>query len=281
MIQAIVLDVDGILVASRPGFNHPMPNEYVLKRIEKLKTRYAVSLCTSRSYSFLEPIIDRLQLTSPQISYNGAVIDFLDDTPREIQVLDRPLIEEILNELLANNVYTEVYDLNSYYVQENQIGEYTNALTDIRKEEPVIVKDIINDTKDKAVLKLKIFTEPALIDLVKQRLHRFSTNINFGWSSSKNLSFIGCDLTPELVSKKLAVKKIMGHQNIELINALAVGDNLNDWDFMQACGYVATLENGTDDVKGLVRERGNGLWFIGKSVDENGILDVFDYFKLS
>jgi hydroxymethylpyrimidine pyrophosphatase-like HAD family hydrolase len=51
---------------------------------------------------------------------------------------------------------------------------------------------------------------------------------------------------------------------------------------MQLCGYVATMQNGTDEIKKLMREKDFGRKYVSnKSVDENGILDIFDHFCLS
>lgn len=48
---------------------------------------------------------------------------------------------------------------------------------------------------------------------------------------------------------------------------------------MELCGYAATLENGQDPLKELVRGKGNS-GFTGGHVDANGIISIFDHFGL-
>jgi hydroxymethylpyrimidine pyrophosphatase-like HAD family hydrolase len=60
---------------------------------------------------------------------------------------------------------------------------------------------------------------------------------------------------------------------------LGVGDSLTDWDFIGICGYAGAMGNAVDDLKTLVMSKGkNG--YVGKHVNENGILDIFKYFEL-
>jgi hypothetical protein len=48
---------------------------------------------------------------------------------------------------------------------------------------------------------------------------------------------------------------------------------------MQLCKYIGTVANAENKVKeNILSRRQNG--FIGRSVDENGILDIFSFFKV-
>ena len=60
---------------------------------------------------------------------------------------------------------------------------------------------------------------------------------------------------------------------------LGVGDSTSDWQFIEPCGYAGAMENASKELKQLIKSKGKQS-FVGKSVDENGILDVFDYFRL-
>lgn len=61
---------------------------------------------------------------------------------------------------------------------------------------------------------------------------------------------------------------------------LGVGDLIMDWEFIKLCKYAAAVGNATDELKDLVKTREGGNFFIGPSVDENGLLEIFKYFKL-
>ena len=60
---------------------------------------------------------------------------------------------------------------------------------------------------------------------------------------------------------------------------LRVDDSLTYWDFIGICGYAGAMGNAVGNLKTLVLSKGkNG--YIGKPVNENGILDIFEYFEL-
>ncbi len=60
---------------------------------------------------------------------------------------------------------------------------------------------------------------------------------------------------------------------------MGVGHSLTDWQFIGICGFAGAMGNATDDLKKLVSSKGDH-GYIGKSVDANGILDIFEYFGL-
>ena len=42
MIKAIILDVDGVIVGEKIGFNSPYPNSKIIERLKSIKTSLAV-----------------------------------------------------------------------------------------------------------------------------------------------------------------------------------------------------------------------------------------------
>jgi hydroxymethylpyrimidine pyrophosphatase-like HAD family hydrolase len=88
-------------------------------------------------------------------------------------------------------------------------------------------------------------------------------------------------ITNKHVSKKIAVEKVMQNLNVSFDNALAVGDSVSDWTYMGLAGYVGTLDNAKRELKELVKTKGNGKYTVGKSVDENGLLDILTFFQLT
>jgi hydroxymethylpyrimidine pyrophosphatase-like HAD family hydrolase len=85
--------------------------------------------------------------------------------------------------------------------------------------------------------------------------------------------------TNPLATKRTGIEKISTLTSLALSETLAVGDSTNDWTFMELCGYVATLGNGTPELKELVKNKENGNGYITKkTVNQDGILDIFDHF---
>lgn len=80
------------------------------------------------------------------------------------------------------------------------------------------------------------------------------------------------------ISKKEAAEEIIGYENLTGDEMLGVGDSTSDWQFIQLCTYKGAMGNASQELKDLVDQTEEG--FIGKNVDENGVLDIFKHFSL-
>jgi len=87
-------------------------------------------------------------------------------------------------------------------------------------------------------------------------------------------------ITAKGISKKQAALEIANSIGVKPEEMLGVGDSTSDWQFIESCGYGGAMGNASDELKKLVCSKGKEKSFVGKTVDENGILDIFDYFVL-
>jgi len=87
-------------------------------------------------------------------------------------------------------------------------------------------------------------------------------------------------ITAKGISKKKAVLEIANNIKVKPKEMLGIGDSTSDWQFIETCGYGGAMGNASEELKKLVLSKGVEHSFIGKSVDENGILDILNYFSL-
>jgi len=87
-------------------------------------------------------------------------------------------------------------------------------------------------------------------------------------------------ITAKGISKKQAALEIANSIRVKPEEMLGVGDSTSDWQFIETCGYAGAMGNASEELKQLVCSKGKENSFIGKSVDENGILDIFNYLSL-
>jgi len=66
---------------------------------------------------------------------------------------------------------------------------------------------------------------------------------------------------------------------IDLDHFLGVGDSVSDWQFIYLCKYAGAMGNASEELKELVRSKKDD-GFIGGDVNNNGILEIFKYYKL-
>ncbi|MFA6571551.1 MAG: HAD hydrolase family protein, partial [Bacteroidota bacterium] len=129
MIQALVLDIDGVLIGEKVGFNTPNPNELVIKRLRHInKLGIKIILCTAKPHYSIESIIKSANLQCPHIAYaGGVIINPLDNTIIESHPIPKKIVKNILKVCKKNNFYTELYTLNEYYVERLQVSPLTTV----------------------------------------------------------------------------------------------------------------------------------------------------------
>ena len=74
-IQGIILDVDGVIVGEKIGFNSPDPHTDVIKKLKELRNKgVSISLCTAKPHFSIGKIISDAQLDNYHIADGGSVI---------------------------------------------------------------------------------------------------------------------------------------------------------------------------------------------------------------
>src|SRR3989344_9592230 len=108
-IKAIILDVDGVLVGNKKGFNWPNPNPAVIDKLRSLnKQGLIVSLCSGKASFAIKPIAEKAKLDNFHIADGGAVVcNFLRNEIIEEHSINKELLKKIINILRANKIYTE------------------------------------------------------------------------------------------------------------------------------------------------------------------------------
>jgi 5-amino-6-(5-phospho-D-ribitylamino)uracil phosphatase len=284
MIKAIVLDVDGVIIGDKVGINSPFPSPEVIAVLKKIWAGGVfISLCTAKPHYSIQTIIDDAGLSNLHITQSGAVIiNPIHNSILETHVLDVTKAIPILHSLLEKHIYTELYSLNDYYVQKNQIAAITDIHTRILQKPPIVVDSIITQAKLQEIVKVM----PIAKDVQeKESLAPFCKNIEGDFSISWNIHPIAlpyqfCVITAPGISKKQGLAAIAENLHIPPADMLAVGDSTSDWLFMEPCGYAAAMGNASPELKQLVSKKGEDHSYIGPSVDHNGIIDIFKHFSL-
>lgn len=282
MINAIILDIDGVIVGEKEGFNFPHPNPQVITQMQKVReSGIPIILCTAKpSFSITDIVIDA-HLNNPHITDGGAVIiDLLDNIVVEKLTIENELAKTILKELIRRDIYTEFYTAEDYFIQKNEVGETTKIHEDILQRKAKILESLVDESSRFDITKIMLFSKDVEDkEKISKLLQPFDqvTSINWGLHPTALPRQIGF-IVNKKTSKKDAAIKALESLNIPLDDTLGIGDSTSDWKFVELCGYSATLENGTEDLKDLVNSKPSG--FIGRSVDENGLLDIFAHFSL-
>lgn len=280
-IKAIILDVDGCIVGEKIGFNSPNPNIKVVERMRKLNI--PVILCTAKPHFSIKSIINDCKFNNYHITDGGSVlINPIEDEFIKKYIIDKETAKEVVKAYLKNNIYVEVYTIDDYIIQKESVSDITPKHTHILQKNAKIVDDLILECEKGGITKImpialdeddkknteKVFNELKTDLTLSWGIHPVALPLQFGI------------ITAPRISKKQGAIDILDKLKISFDNVLGIGDSKSDWQFIEMCKYRATLKNGNIDLKELIKSKQSEFYISDKNVDENGIIDIIDYFSL-
>jgi hydroxymethylpyrimidine pyrophosphatase-like HAD family hydrolase len=286
MIKALILDVDGVIVGNKEGTNFPLPHSKIIQVFKKLNTQgLPIILCTAKFRYAIEEIISQAELHNPHITDGGAlVIDPVDNILIKKHVIDPSVVQSCLDSFLKRGLFVEIYTAESYYHQASQMQEFaelTQKRIQILQMDPIIVDSLKDAAKNLEVIKVINFVKETDKAKVDEVVREIGGHVNTIWTSHPYLKpYRPLVITAPGVTKAQGSKEALDSLSITFDEVLGVGDSASDWDFMQHCGYVATLANGDEKIKELVKEKESDRCFIAPHVNDNGMLDILRHFSL-
>lgn len=284
MIRGLILDIDGVIVGEKVGYNSPDPHPEVIKALREIRGKgIPISLCTAKPHFSIRKIIQQAQLNNYHLTDGGGVI--INPLQNEVVkkfIINSQITQAILELLIRNQVYTEYYTVNDYVVQKTQISNITKQHKYILQKEPRIVAHLSLASQGEEITKIMpIARDEKDKKRVIQLCNQFRDKLTMSWGVHPiALPLQFGIITAPGVSKKQGAIEISKGTGIPFANMLGVGDSTSDWQFMELCNYAVAMENASQELKDLVVTKGKDNFYIAPSVDENGILQAFSHFKL-
>lgn len=284
MIKALILDVDGVIVGNEEGVNFPLPHVEVIQAFRKLNSKgIPIILCTAKYRHAIEGIIRQAALHNPHITDGGAlVIDPVDNIVVKEHIIDPMVVQKCLDSFLKRGLFAEIYTAEGYYHQKSQAREFaelTKKRISVLQMDPMAVDSLKETAKKLDIIKIINFIKETEKIKVEEVLQEIGKEVNSIWTSHPYLTpYRPLVITAPGVTKAQGSQEALDSLGLSFDEVLGVGDSESDWDFMQHCGYVATLANGDEQIKTHVLSKKNH--YIAPHVNENGMLDILEYFAL-
>lgn len=257
-IKYIFSDIDGTLLNSHGQVS--MTNKRIIQSCSQ-----PLTLVSARAPQDMLPIIDQLQLQTPQIAFNGGVI-FQGNSNHWHSLAQKPLDFEVVAQmvLLISKYFPQVslsfYSLHHWYTQrcdrgikfEEQLVHQTATIINYR--------DFFKQAKHKLFKIMLITFDPEEMD----RLQKFSHDLNISKINIQQSGTEYLEITSEAAQKAAGIQKILQQENLTIQEAMAVGDGENDLSMLRLVGYPVAMANANYKVRSTAR-------FVTKSNDDQGL----------
>ncbi len=280
MIKAVITDVDGVIIGKSAGVNFPLPHNDVIEKLQSIRReKIPVVFCSSKAGFTNIPVILACKLNNPHIVDGGSVIlDAINNIVIEKHMVPPEITKRISETGKQNNFYQEFYTPAAYFILQGQNQETIEKRTKILGRDPIIVPSTDNIPLNDIIKIQQLHEDSDLLIKTLQGIEGTSFFLSAPHPTLPSLYF--AVLTAFGISKRSSAQKVLTSLGILFEDTLGIGDSENDWEFMSLCKYVGVMGNAQEKLKELAKSKGEENYFIGPSVEENGILKIFEHFKV-
>ncbi len=276
--KLVVLDIDGTTVDSKGNLS-----DYTTKTIVKtVEQGVPVCLCTGRNLRNTLPIIKKLNVKTPLICVDGAVM--YDPAEKKIineKIVPMDVIRDITQIVDKYDVYMEFCTLNNYikYRKKKELEKYSYG--GVPKNPMEKARSLFNGVRivnsldkiyklNKNVNQFLLGGEPEDIKEIMQILQNKNyPNIILRDDLWDNYILVGVDTA----IKSEGVRLLCDHYNIAIEDTIAMGDQMNDIDMIMKVGFGIAMGNAHDKIKEVAKH-------VTFTNDEDGVAKALEEFVL-
>lgn len=262
MIKMIATDIDGTIFEWGKGFSPA-----VKACMKKLKdSGVKVVLVTGRMHSSAIHAADELNLGTPVISYQGALIKDCDNSTLFQKTLSADCAKSLIKWARENDIHINLYLNDKLYVEND--NEIIKFYTDGKHIDYTVCN--FDDLEIKDVNKI------LAIDL--KDAEKVTGWVNELKKSYPDLYIVKstpyfCEICSGEAKKSLGVQYLCDMWGLKPEEVLTIGDQNNDIDLVQAGGIGVAMGNGTPELKECAD-------FITDTVENDGFVKAVEKFVL-
>lgn len=264
--KLVAIDLDGTLV-DRNG----QISEEDKAAVAFLKHNFVkVILCTGRILQTTAPFIKELDLNSPHVTFDGALIHVVEGRSTLYKLpLPSELVKEAVEYCRAEGIYLELYSRDTFFAEHENWSDEIHR--NFFKVEPTLVNfDNIWDKED--LLKAEMVVG-SLEDAKRAKgfADHFSGRLNFSVAHTPaypEAEFLNI-VHPE-VSKGAALRFFAREIGVYPTETVAIGDGMNDISMLKEAGYAVAMGDAPDEVKQVSQ-------YVTSSVEHHGVAEAIKH----
>jgi len=259
--KLVAVDIDGTLLNSQ-GIITDKTRSSIQKAVDK---GIVFSICTGRPIQGVERFNSLLDLDSPYITYNGAMIVM--GRSKEI-LYEQGLSAEAARSIMSwgKKFQTTIMVWSNNQLYASELNARAHDYKKLSGVEPLLIDDektLIHN----GVTKILWYDDIDKIDLYQGLLkNALFDNVNYYTSKPTFLEFVD-----KRVSKANAMEKLGTHFGISSEEMIAIGDGFNDLSMIEYAGMGVAMGNAPQ----AIRDKAN---FVTLTNDEDGIAYALEKF---
>lgn len=261
-IQAIVLDLDGTLLADDKSVSHR--NYSAVKRC--FDAGIHIIVATARPPRAAEQFVQSIPFVDYMIFYNGALIKCKSKQTEQHISIPQKISQQIYEYVRLNEPKSTIsYEVNDLWYTCTAVSESEGAQFGARFNEPkpqVVDYNFINSISPTKILALGYNTWRDVV-------HKFGDQVNVIVTDGGVL----VQITHKSASKENAVKSVLNEIGINSEHVMVFGDDFNDLGLFQMCGFPIAMGNGIMELKNCAK-------YITESNDNDGVAAALEKFVL-
>ena len=262
-IKLLAMDLDGTLITDLHTIP-PRTKDAIRAAVDK---GVYVIIATGREYEITKEIAHQLDLNTPIICFQGALI--YDPQTNKIIAsteLDLPLAQKLID-------FSRLHNLALYlYLNSQAYAEHTTGLSRAMFDEtgtPVVevsnLKDVIISPPIKGLI-----VHP--VEGIDAKIEELRVNLGSGASVFRSVDKL-IEITSPNTSKGHALSTLAAYYNIPQAEVMAIGDQDNDIDMIAWAGIGIAVGNASPKAKSVAD-------YIAPPVEQEGVVWAIEQFIL-
>ena len=238
--QLLVFDLDGTLLDSSHRIPAELRDVLFVLREKGIET----TLATGRPFAAVQGFIRELELQLPLIIFNGAVVITPEGQPLSARYLPlsaaRTILDFLADTSAANHLYLHPEDDFFYSDQQAAAAALIMEKDGVASRYVQSLSGVLNDANCDPVKMFSIGLRDELEQL-KTNIGQVEPSVTCVFSEHDMLEFLGPN-----VNKGTALSALCDEVGIARESVIAFGDNMNDFEMLQAAGTGVAMATGPD-----------------------------------
>jgi Cof subfamily protein (haloacid dehalogenase superfamily) len=262
MIKMVATDIDGTILGESFQFS-----PVVVECVKKMTAQgIRVVLVTGRMHIAALKLAQKLQLTTPIVSYQGGLIKEQDGKTLYEKTLDPHRAKEVIQWAKENDVHINLYLDDVLYVENDDI-----AIKRYTGERFIPYKVCSFDD-----LEIKNVNKILAIDF--NDAERVTGWVNVLKTKMPELYIVKstpyfCEISNIEAKKSCAVEFLQKYWGLSKDEILCIGDQNNDIELLKSGGIAVAMGNATEELKSVVD-------YVTDSIDNDGFVKAMEKFCL-